>query len=143
MTEHEGNVIDLKSRKPFAQARAEEAKRKRQAARQRRKSENDAVMEHRECVIDALEGVLTMVRAGKLEGLILIAREPKSKLFLTELVLDERVVLPNDLHAFVGIMETLKLELADSAAATAPALLVGGQVLDPTTIPDDEEWGDE
>jgi hypothetical protein len=137
MNEH--SVIDIKTRKPFAQARAEETKRKRAATRKAKKDVADAFMEHRDCLIESLEGVLKMVREGKLHGLIIIAREPNTKLFLTDVILDDRLIPANDLHAFVGVMETLKLELADSAAANAPALLIGGEVVDPTQIPE-EEW---
>lgn len=141
MSEGVSKVIDMKSRKPFAQARAEEKKRKRQASRKAKKKAADAVLEHRECLIECLEGVLKMVREGHLEGLILIARDTQHKIFLTDIVMDDRIIAPNDLHAFVGVMETLKLELADTAAATAPALLVGGGRIDPTQEPAEEDWG--
>ncbi|QIG69062.1 hypothetical protein EVB77_028 [Rhizobium phage RHph_N1_10] len=133
-------VIDLKTRKPFALARSEERKQKRAASRKAKKDAADAVMEHRDAMIEILEGLLKMTRAGQLEGLVLLSRDTQHKIFLTEVVLDDRVVPPNDLHAFVGVMETLKLELADMAAASAPALLIGGERIDPTKIPAEEEW---
>ncbi|OCP21917.1 MULTISPECIES: hypothetical protein [unclassified Ensifer] len=136
----ERRVIDLKSRKPFAQARAEETKRRRAATRKAKKETADAIMEHREAVIETLEGMIKMVRAGELEGLVCVMRNPASKLFMTDVVMDDRIIPPNDLHAYVGVIETLKLELADSAAANAPALLIGGEVVDPTMQPADEEW---
>ncbi|MBX4911345.1 hypothetical protein HJA82_28965 [Rhizobium bangladeshense] len=133
-------VIDLKTRKPFALARAEERKQKRSASRKAKKQAADAVMEHRDAMIEVLEGLLKMTREGHLEGLVLFSRDTKHKIFLTEVVLDDRVIPPNDLHAFVGVMETLKLEIADMAAATAPALLLSGERLDPTANPPEEEW---
>lgn len=139
----ERRVIDLKSRKPFAQARAEETKRKRAATRKAKKDAADAVMSHREAVIETLEGMIKMVRAGELEGLVCVMRNPATKLFMTDVVMDDRIIPPNDLHAYVGVIETLKLELADSAAANAPALLIGGEVVDPTMQPDEGEWEEE
>ena len=139
----ECRVIDIKSRKPFAQARAEERKARRASTRRAKKEVADAVMEHRECLVEVLEQTIKMVRAGHLEGLVLIARDTQTKFFLTQLELDERIVTANDLHSYVGVMETLKLELADAAAATAPALLLGGAILDPKDQPPVEEWDDE
>ncbi|AGC36206.1 hypothetical protein B7L88_gp082 [Rhizobium phage RHEph10] len=133
-------VIDLKTRKPFALARSEERKQKRAASRKARKQAADAVMEHRDAMVEILEGLLKMTREGHLEGLVLLSRDTKHKIFLTEILLDDRIIPPNDLHAFVGVMETLKLELADQAAATAPALLIGGERLDPTAEPIEPDW---
>jgi hypothetical protein len=132
-------VIDLKTRKPFALARSEERKQKRAATRKAKRQAADAVMEHRDAMVEILEGLLKMTREGHLEGLVLLSRDTKHKIFLTEILLDDRLIPPNDLHAFVGVMETLKLELADQAAATAPALMIGGERLDPTAVPE-EEW---
>jgi hypothetical protein len=132
-------VIDLKTRKPFALARSEERKQKRAATRKAKRQAADAVMEHRDAMIEILEGLLKMTREGHLEGLVLLSRDTKHKIFLTEILLDDRLIPPNDLHAFVGVMETLKLELADQAAATAPALMIGGERLDPTAVPE-AEW---
>jgi hypothetical protein len=133
-------VIDLKTRKPFALARSEERKQKRAATRKAKRQAADAVMEHRDAMIEILEGLLKMTREGHLEGLVLLSRDTQHKVFLTEILLDDRIIPPNDLHAFVGVMETLKLELADQAAATAPALLIGGERLDPTAAPIEAEW---
>ncbi|QIG75601.1 hypothetical protein EVC20_030 [Rhizobium phage RHph_Y2_17_1] len=133
-------VIDLKTRKPFALARSEERKQKRAASRKAKKQAADTVMEHRDAMIEILEGLLKMTREGHLEGLVLLSRDTKHKIFLTEILLDDRIIPPNDLHAFVGVMETLKLELADQAAATAPALLIGGERLDPTAEPIEAEF---
>ncbi len=142
MNEGFEKVIDMKSRKPFALARAEEKKRKRQASPKAKKDAADAAMEHREVMIEVLESILKMTREGHLEGLVLLSRDTQHKIFLTEIVLDDRIVPPNDLHSFVGVMETLKLELADQAAATAPALLTSGERLDPMAEPADD-WGHE
>lgn len=132
-------VIDLKTRKPWAQSRAEERKAKRRASRQAKKNVADAVMQHREDMLEVLEKLTRMVTEGRLEGLVIVSRETSTKLFLTELALDERIIAPNELHSLVGVMEALKLELADSAMACAPCLTLDGSVMDPQDQPE-EDW---
>lgn len=135
-------VIDLKTRKPWAQSRAEERKAKRRASRQAKKNIADAVMQHREDLLEILDKVRRMVLEGRLEGLVLLSRETTSKLFLTEIAMDETIITPNELHSFVGVMEALKLELADAVMATAPCLRLDGTVLDPKDEPE-QEWEEE
>jgi hypothetical protein len=133
-------VIDIKSRRPYAVAKAEEAKQRRAAKRQAKKQWSEVREEHKSVLLEVLDQVRARVADGKLEGLILLAREPTTKLFLTEVVLDDRLIPPNDLHSYVGCMETLKIELADGAAM-APALLNDGSVIDPSEQIDEEYDG--
>lgn len=135
-------VIDIKSRKPWAQSRAEEAKARRKARRQAKKNASDAVMEHREELLEILGKVTRLVTEGRIEGLVLMARETQSKLFLTEIALDDRIITPNDLHSVVGCLEALKLEVADTAIACAPCLTLDGTIMDPQAEPI-EDWDEE
>lgn len=132
------DVIDIKTRRPWALARAEAQKARRKAKRQEKKEAKLGVEEHRAAMLEVLDGVRKLVEAGRLEGLLLIAREPTTKLFFTEIVLDDRIIPNNDLHSFVGCLETLKIELADGAAM-APALLLDGSTIDPEMEPPEYE----
>jgi hypothetical protein len=124
------NVIDLKSRKPYRLVREEQIKARRKAKRQAKKELDEGRAEYREAILSSLRQITKLVEEGKLHGLILLAQEPKSKLFLTDVVLDERFVPAQDLFAFVGCLEALKLELSD-ASTMAPVLGLDGSVIDP------------
>jgi hypothetical protein len=132
------DVIDIKTRRPWALARAEAQKARRKAKRQEKKEAKEGIEEHKAAMLEVLDGVRKLVEAGRLEGLLLIAREPKTKHFFTEVVLDDRIITNNDLHSFVGCLETLKIELADGAAM-APALMLDGSTIDPEMEPPEYE----
>lgn len=139
----EENVIDLKSRKPYQEVRRIDRKKRRQDKR-RVKTEADAARQaHREAILSCLRQTTKLVEEGRLEGLIILSREPTTKLFLTDVVIDQRIIPANDLHSFVGCLETLKIELAD-AAAMAPALMLDGSTIDPAEQSEyiDDEWDD-
>jgi hypothetical protein len=134
----EDKVIDFKSRRPYAVARAEQAKQKRAAKRQQKKLQADGKQEHREAMLEVLRAVINLVEKGELEGLVMVARHPTTKLFFTDVCLDDRIIPTNDLHAYVGCLETLKIELAEGAAM-APAILFDGTTIDPMLEPVDDE----
>jgi len=139
----ETQVIDLKTRRPYAVAKAEEAKQRRAAKRQQKKLQADGRQEHRDAMLEILGAVTKLVEEGQLEGLVIVARNPATKYFFTDVCLDDRVIPMNDLHAYVGCLETLKIELADGAAM-APAILYTGETIDPMQEPvDGEEYFDE
>ncbi|WP_276122709.1 hypothetical protein [Pararhizobium qamdonense] len=123
-------VVDFRTRRPYAIAKAEENKAKRKARSKVRKQESDNKAAHREALLEVLGSTIKLVEEGRLEGLVILSREVTTKLFYTDVVLDDRVIPLNDLHAFVGCLETLKIELADGAAM-APALLGDGSTIDP------------
>lgn len=133
-------VIDLKTRRPYWTVQREQKSAKRKARRLRKSEQDQARSEHQAAMLTCLTGLMRLAEEGKLEGLILLAREPKSKLFLTDIVLDERVIPPNDLHSFIGCMTTLQMELADAAAQSAPALLLDGSIVDPEQTEDFEDY---
>lgn len=128
--ETDGNVIDMKTRRPYWSVEKERKRANRSSKRRIKREQMEAREEHRDAMLSCLSGLTRLVQEDKLEGLLIIAREPTSKLFLTDVVMDDRIIPSNDLHAFIGCMETLKIELAD-AAAMAPALMLDGSVIDP------------
>ncbi|PZR92266.1 MAG: hypothetical protein DI537_13850 [Stutzerimonas stutzeri] len=131
------NVIAFGSRKPLAQHEADEEA----AAIAIEQAQEKRASEHQELCLKTLDRLKELVSEGRLSGLMIIGRDPESKLFLTETVLDATVTPVGEMFAYVGVVETLKAELVEYASM-APALLTDGTVADPWAEPDEEEYAE-
>ena len=85
-----------------------------------------------------LEGVIRLVEQGRVEGLMLIAKDAHTGLFYTTSTLREPFVQREDLFGYIGVLDTMKLELSDQAAM-APTITLSGDVLDPYEDPDETD----
>lgn len=128
------NVISFGSRKPLAVEQAEQAIMVEEAE----KAQEHALTTHQEVCLKMIDNIRELVAAGRLQGLVMIGREPTTGLFMTELAMHDQVTPRHELFAYVGALETIKMELAD-AAAMAPTLLATGEVVDPWDQVDEDE----
>lgn len=124
------NVISLGSRRSYHQEQAEMAAAVQIETEQIEKQLNEAQNSHKETLLKMLTDTIKLVEADQLEGMLVIGRHKTSKLFYTDVVLDDRIIPPHDLFSYVGCLETLKMELADSASM-APCIRSDGSTLDP------------
>jgi hypothetical protein len=123
-------VISIGSRKPWLQEQAENRKAHRAELSKKRKAKNKAHADHRDGLLRMLDEARALVEQGRLEGMIIVGRDPKTKHFYTDLMLDETTVPRTDLYAFIGCVETLSSELKD-AAMMAPSIQPDGSISDP------------
>lgn len=136
------NVISFSSRKPLAQQIAEDI--------QRAEEENLAQAERDEAFISLQLEILDQVReriaSGEFTGLVIVSRNQKTGAFMQDLLLHPDFVRSSEMFGLVGMLECLKLELAD-VATMAPTHLANGELLDAYAegveddeYPEGEEW---
>lgn len=89
-----------------------------------------ALTEEQTRLITILNQAKDLVENGRLEGFVMMGRDPMSGLFYTEVALRDPFVTKNDLYAYIGCLEAIKVELSD-AAMMAPAIIAGGVIVDP------------
>ncbi|MGV1754849.1 hypothetical protein [Agrobacterium sp. CG674] len=138
MTDTTDNVISFGSRRPFAQVQAEIKAETEAAIQVAEEAKSAAVVHHKETLLKMLSEVTALVEKDQLEGLIILGRHVETKLFYTDIALDARLIPAHDYFAYVGLLETVKLELADTTAM-APSLMPDGTVLSPHVVVVDEE----
>lgn len=85
--------------------------------------------EHRKNILDRLDQLRHLVEQGRIEGLILVASDMLTGRYLTE------TCLPTDMDrgdafGLIGVLETLKVELTETAAM-APFMRLNGTMHDP------------
>jgi hypothetical protein len=120
-----GEVISFGSRRPLAEDQAA----------QQHLDQQDAALEdlkvstHNEAMAITFAETCNLVETNKMNAAIVIGRSPEG-LFFTEVMLDPREIARNDVFAWIGAMEALKLELMD-LAQMAPLMLSDGSILDP------------
>lgn len=124
------NVISFGSRRNFLQEQAEKQEAERQAVEVAQKAAEHAITDHQATLLKMLDDARRLVEEGKLECLLMIGRHPETKYFYTDLALDARLMPSQDYFAYVGCLETLKMELTDTCAM-APALIADGTILAP------------
>jgi hypothetical protein len=124
------NVISFGSRKPWREEKAAERRQKKSEGQRRRRDKTEAQKELRETTLETLDKVRALVTAGKLEGLVIVARDPVSKHFLTDVCFDERVTPTGDMFAWAGVLATLEMEVKENATM-APSVQLDGTIIDP------------
>ena len=81
--------------------------------------------EARPKTLEKLDQIRRLVDQGRISEFIFIGRDPETRLFLTELALDQSA--PTEVFAFVGVMNAVQLELTEQSQL-APALMLDGSV---------------
>jgi hypothetical protein len=126
----DGQVISFGSRKPFLNE-ALEAKVEAEAQAVRDQIMEDVVVEAQVSgLAQTIRGMADLVESGAISGVLAIGRDTHKRKFLTELSIDPRRMSAGEVYEWIGIVETLKLELMD-IAQMAPVLLSNGTTLDP------------
>lgn len=134
MNEESAKVISLSTRKPWHEEQAEKRRQRRSAARKKRKELSEAKADHKQSQLNMLDEIRALVEADKFEGLLIVGRDPVTKNFFNDFVLDVTTVPLNDYYAYAGVLTTLATEL-NQCATMAPALMADGSTLDPYLEP--------
>lgn len=133
------NVVSIKTRKSFL-------------AELEAKQENDErLLQMQEAGVEAhladcltlLDNVTNRVMQGKLNGLIIIAIDQTNGHFMTEVRMASPNITRQEMFSYIGVLETLKLEMTDQAQM-APTISAEGKIIDPFELPDEDEddWED-
>jgi hypothetical protein len=130
MSEEGAQVISLATRKPWHEEQAEKRKQRRSDAQKKRHEKNQAKKDHKTTQLQMLDEIRALVEADKFEGLLIVGRDPTTKNFYNDFVLDVTTVPLNDYYAYAGVLQTLAVEL-QQCATMAPALMADGSTLDP------------
>jgi hypothetical protein len=128
-------VISFTSRKPVEQDAAELAAFQEQQA----VAHAQALSEAQESILKGLDEVKALVLAGRLEGLVLVGRDPTTDLFHSQILLPLATVPRQKLFGYMGMLDCLKIELSDNALL-APSVMEDGSILDPYLEEVGEEW---
>jgi len=125
------NVISLKSRKPLAEEKAQEAAKAEEI--------NQSFLD---CQLKILDQLREQVAAGNLANLIVVSRNPHTGLFMHDMVFEPDFDKKSLAFGFTGILEALKMELVD-ISQLAPTLSADGSLVDPHfegEIPEEGDW---
>lgn len=120
------NVIAFRSGKPLVETVATEQK----TADEMKKLLVDAQL-------DILDKVRGQIASGNLEGLIIVSRNPETRLFMQEMIFPPNFHLTGDAFAYAGLLEAIKLEMTD-ISQMAPIIACTGEVINPH-IEDEED----
>jgi hypothetical protein len=80
-------------------------------------------------MLDKLDRLRRLITDGRIQGLIFVGQDPVTGYFLTETCLD-RAMNRSELFGYMGVLETLKMEIGESAAV-APVIDLSGTIIDP------------
>lgn len=136
MTEKSADVISIATRKPWHEEQAERRRERRSAAQKKRQEKNQAKKDHKAMQLLMLEEIRKLVEEDKFEGLVIAGRDPKTKAFYNDFVLDVTTVPLTDYFAYAGMLQTIAAELMQ-CATMAPALLADGTIQDPYLEPEE------
>ena len=124
-----GEVISFGTRRPVEDESIEiEAQ-----AERDREMEEVTYEGHKSILFETLVGLAERVSKEEVSGVVVIARDTSGQKFLTEVSVDTKKASRGEIFEWIGILETLKLELMD-LAQMAPVLLPNGDTLDPGLI---------
>jgi len=98
-----------------------------------------ALSEAQSQMLEGLESVRKLILAGRLEGVVLMGRDPTTDLFHSQVLLPVAGVPRHKLYGYVGMLEGLRLELLDNAMMAA-CVQEDGTILDPYVEDNFEEW---
>lgn len=90
----------------------------------------------RDLMLEMVDKVRVLIEEGKIEGLILLGRDPATKYFHSQVCLMEPAVERHDLFAYAGYLDTIRLELIDHATM-APFMTPEGLIEDPYEEPEE------
>lgn len=120
------DVISFKSRRPLAEQQRIEAEQ--MAAEER--ALDEATQAHRDNLLKILDDTRILVESGKLEGLIVLGRDPATGYFYNQIDLAMPGSTLHDLYPFLGFLNALCLEIADHSMM-APVMMADGRYVDP------------
>lgn len=80
-------------------------------------------------ILDKIDQLRSLVEQGRIDGLVFVGQDPVTGYFITELCL-EPDLNRTELFGYMGVLETVKLELSEQAAM-APVMTLAGVILDP------------
>lgn len=80
-------------------------------------------------ILDKIDQLRSLVEQGRIDGLVFVGQDPVTGYFITELCL-EPDLNRTELFGYMGVLETVKLELSEQAAM-APVMTLAGAILDP------------
>ena len=135
MNDDEQKVISLTSRRPWQQEQQEQAEAAKEEAEIEELKEQEAKNEYEKRLREFAEDVLRLVVNGTIDSLIVVGQNAESGLFYTDLLLPTKQRGINCTFGFIGALETLSLELKESASV-APCILSDGKVIDPNEAPE-------
>jgi hypothetical protein len=128
-------VISLISRRPLIEEQKEAA----DIAAAVDSSMTKSASENQEMIVEALEGMIARAKEGRVEGLMMMARDPLSGLFYQSMIIGWPAVPREQWFSYLGAMESLRMELVDMTQM-APTMLPDGSTLDPWENADVEEF---
>ncbi len=85
--------------------------------------------EQKKNILDRIDQLRHLVEQDRISGMVLIAQDPITGYFLTDICL-EPDLNRTELFGFVGVLETVKLEISE-AATMAPVMDLTGTIVDP------------
>jgi hypothetical protein len=136
------NIISITTRKPWHEEQQEKRRARRAESRRKRKEANEAKADHKFNQLQMLDEIRKLVEEDKFEGLVIFGRDPKTKAFFNDFVLDVTTIPLNDYFAYAGVIQTVAGELMD-CATMAPAMMSDGSIQDPFLEPPEEIYLDE
>lgn len=80
-------------------------------------------------ILEHFDKIRELIAQGRLDGIIVIGRDPETKVFLNDVLCVEPFDV-NEAFAYVGILDTLKLEFNDMAME-APVMMSDGSYAGP------------
>lgn len=131
-------VISFKSRRSFIQEQKEIEEVKAAEEAKTAETKSESAIKHKETLLKMLDEARGLVEKDLLENVLIVGRHTETKLFYTDLAFDPHNMPAQDYFTYIGCLETLKIELADTAAM-APCLQPDGQVIGPEVVMIDED----
>lgn len=128
-------VISFTSRRSIEQDAAELEAHKAAAE----EAQRQALSEAQTALLDGLDAVRQLILAGRLEGVVIVGRDPTTDLFHSQVLLPIAAVPRHKLFGYMGMLDGLKMELSENAFL-APSVMEDGSILDPYLEEVGEEW---
>jgi hypothetical protein len=119
-------IIHIKSRKPLEQHLIDEDERINADIA----VEDEMAIADRDRCADLLDSARSLVESGRLTGLIVIGLDPMTDHFFNEIRMDGPAIERQTMFAYIGILDTIKMELME-AAMMAPVMNTDGAIVDP------------
>lgn len=133
-------VLDFRSRRPVAEVQAEKEAEAKKNAELVAQYEEVVSSELQQALIQTAEDLLRLAKSGKLDGIIVAARDQKTGFFFTDIAFGPEGCSPHAAKSWVGTLDELKTEMLD-VAMMAPCLLPDGEIAFPAFhhLEDDDE----
>ena len=136
-------IISIKTRKPIPTPEdIAEAERVEQETEHKRLTEVQEFAKNE--ILDILNRTASLVQQGKIQGIVLMARDVERGLFLQEISMRPEVFPRSEVFSVIGCLSALKQELTDIAMTEAPVMNLDGNIVGAMVEVDNfEEYPDE